>query len=354
MSDTTTGRLLALLSLLQTSREWPGPELAHRLEVTQRTVRNDVHRLRDLGYPVKATRGAAGGYRLAAGAAMPPLLFDDDEAVAVAVSLITARGDGVAGLEESSKRAIIKLQQVLPRRLASRVDAFGATVLRADPHSALHGDRRPLDQPDRQVDSRVLAVLAAAARNHEMVGFGYGDHDATHSNRRVEPYRLVSMGTRWYHLAFDVQRQDWRTFRIDRMSEVRPMGHRFVERELPTSDVAAYVAERTQQVRMKVSGTVIVHAPAEEVRELVGAWRYSAIEPLDEFSCRLGVGGTSLESLAFWLGVLGADFEVVDSPELAGAVRRLGQRYARAVDADTMFGSAVSAVDPYRRHGHPN
>lgn len=327
----TTGRLLTLLSLLQTPREWPGPELAQRLEVSERTVRNDVQRLRDLGYPVQATRGADGGYRLAAGAAMPPLLLDDEEAVAIAVSLRTAGGLAVAGLEESALRALTKLQQVLPARLASRVDAFGATLLRAEPRRGRPGGRARSGPGEGLVDGGLLAALAAAARDHEIVRFAYVDHGDSRSERRVEPYRLVSTGRRWYHLAFDVDRRDWRTFRVDRMQEVRPVGHRFRERELPARDVGAYVAARTHRARMRVRATVIVHAPADVVRERVGWWGDSMIEPLDGSRCRLGVGGRSLENLAFWLGVLDADFEVVDSPELADAVRRLAERYARAV-----------------------
>jgi predicted DNA-binding transcriptional regulator YafY len=326
----TAGRLLTLLSLLQMPHDWSGPELARRLEVSERTVRNDVQRLRDLGYPVRATRGAVGGYRLAAGTAMPPLLLDDEEAVAIAVSLRSANDGTVAGLEQSSHSALIKLQQVLPARLAARVDAFRATMLRVGPRILRYGHRSS-ERLGGQVDGAVLAMLAAAGRDREIVRFAYVDHGDVRSERRIEPYRLVSMGQRWYHVAFDVRRQDWRTFRVDRMDDVRSVGHRFRERELPTQDVAAYVAARTHQVQMRVRGTVIVRAPIEVVREHVGWWGDGTVEELDDSSCRLGVGGTSPESLAFWLGVMDADFEIVDSPELAEAVRRLAQRYARAV-----------------------
>jgi predicted DNA-binding transcriptional regulator YafY len=315
----TSGRLLQLLSLLQTPREWPGPELAHRLGVTTRTVRNDVERLRQLGYPVQATRGAIGGYRLSAGAAMPPLLLDDDEAVAIAVSLRTASGGAVDGLEETALRALTKLQQVLPQRLGRRVDALQSHTVR------VAGRRR---SPD--VDGKLLAMIAAAARDREIVRFRYSDHSGSASERRIEPYRLVNWGSRWYLVAFDVERADWRTFRVDRMSETRSVGHRFTLRPLPADDIAGYVAAKTRQVQRKVTGTVVVHAPATEVARRMGAWAEGSIEPVGDDRCLMKLGGRSVEDIAFWLGVLDTDFEVVDSPELSAAVSRIAQRYARA------------------------
>ncbi|MCW2758619.1 MAG: hypothetical protein JWO46_2365, partial [Nocardioidaceae bacterium] len=238
----TSGRLLTLLSLLQTPREWPGPELADRLGVTTRTIRNDVDRLRGLGYPVEATRGNIGGYKLAAGTAMPPLLLEDDEAVAIAVSLSTTSGGSVTGIEESALRALTKLMQVLPKRLGGRVDALQAHTVRAT---------APRRQPT--VDGTLLTQLAAAARDREVVRFGYSDHAGSGTERKVEPYRLVSWGGRWYFVAFDLDRDDWRTFRVDRVGEVRGIGHRFKLRDLPAEDIAAYVASKTRQVQMKVT-----------------------------------------------------------------------------------------------------
>ena len=316
----TSGRLLTLLSLLQTPREWPGPELAARLGVTQRTVRNDIERLRRLGYPVLATRGSIGGYRLSAGTAMPPLLLDDEEAVAIAVALGSASGGAVEGLEETALRALTKLMQVLPKRLGGRVDALQAHTLR------VAGRRRGPD-----IDGKLLALLAGAARDREVTRFGYSDHAGSGSERRVEPYRLVNWGRRWYLVAFDLERDDWRTFRLDRMSETRSVGHRFRLRELPAEDVAAYVASKTRQVQMKVSGRVVVHAPAALVEQRMGAWAQGSIEPLGEDLCRVQIGARSPEDIAFWLGALDADFEVDDSPELAAAVRRVAERYARAL-----------------------
>jgi predicted DNA-binding transcriptional regulator YafY len=315
----TSGRLLNLLSLLQTPREWPGPELARRLGVTTRTVRNDVERLRQLGYPVEATRGAIGGYRLSAGAAMPPLLLDDDEAVAIAVSLRTTTGGAIEGLEETALRALTKLQQVLPTRLGRRVDALQSHTVR------VAGQRR-----GPQVDGRMLALIAATARDREVMRFRYSDHAGSASERRVEPYRLVNWGRRWYLVAFDVERDDWRTFRVDRIAEPRSVGHRFTARPLPAEDIAGYVAAKTRQVQMKVRGRVIVQASAEQVEARMGAWSEGSIEPLGPDRCLLQLGGRSVEDIAFWLGILDTDFEVVDSPELAAAVKRVADRYTRA------------------------
>ena len=315
----TSGRLLQLLSLLQTPREWPGPELAQRLGVTERTVRNDIGRLRDLGYPVLATRGSIGGYRLSAGAAMPPLLLDDDEAVAIAVALSTASGGAVEGMEETALRALTKMLQVLPKRLSGRVDALQAHTVR------VAGRRR-----GPHVEGKLLALVAAAARDREVVRFAYSDHAGSATERRVEPYRLVNWGMRWYLVAFDLERDDWRTFRCDRMSQTRSVGHRFRLRELPAEDVAAYVASKTRQVQMKVTGRVVVHAPASVVEERMGPWTQGSIEPLGEDRCRVQIGARSPEDIAFWLGVLDADFEVEDPPDLAAAVRRISERYARA------------------------
>jgi len=315
----TSGRLLNLLSLLQTPREWPGPELARRLNVTVRTVRNDVDRLRQLGYPVHASRGAVGGYRLEAGTAMPPLLLDDDEAVAVAVSLRTASGGAIEGLEETALRALVKLQQVLPQRLGRRVDALQSHTVRVSARR-----RGP------QLDGRLLAMIAGTARDREIMRFQYSDYAGSATERRVEPYRLVNWGRRWYLVAFDLERNDWRTFRVDRITEPRSVGHRFTLRELPAEDIAAYVAAKTRQVQMKVRGRVIVHAAAERVESRMGGWNEGSIEPLSADRCLLQLGGRSVADIAFWLGVLDADFEVVDSPELAAAVKRVADRYTRA------------------------
>ncbi len=314
----TSGRLLKLLSLLQTPREWPGPELAARLEVSTRTIRNDVDRLRTLGYPVEATRGSVGGYKLSAGAAMPPLLLEDDEAVAIAVSLRTSAGGGVEGIEETSLRALTKLQQVLPQRLAHRVDALQSYTVRATPGSR-----------SGQIDAAVLGELAAAARDHEIVRFAYSDRSGAATERRVEPYRLVNIGRRWYLVAFDVLRDDWRMFRLDRMTEQRSVGHRFRDRPLPADDLAAWAAGKTRSSN-PFHATVIAHAPAAEIVAGMGAWAEGSVEALADDRCRVTFGSRSAADLANWLTFLRCDFEIVDSPELQVAVADLAGRFARA------------------------
>ena len=317
----TSARLLKLLSLLQTPREWPGPELATRLNVSTRTIRNDVERLRTLGYPVDATRGAVGGYRLGAGAAMPPLLLDDEEAVAIAVSLRTAAGGAIAGIEETALRALTKLQQVLPPRLGRRVDALQSYTLTAGGDPA---------RPQPTVDGAALALIAAACRDRERLRFGYQDHTRTDSSRTVEPHRLVNWGRRWYLLAWDVDRNDWRTFRMDRVSRPTGVGLRFTEREPPGGDAAAYVRQGTRTARWRFSARILVHAPAPVITEKIG-WVAESIELVDDESCLVKLGAESAETMALWLGFLGVDFEPVDSPELAAELGTLAARYTRAL-----------------------
>ncbi|MFE0148172.1 helix-turn-helix transcriptional regulator [Nonomuraea sp. NPDC059007] len=310
----TSARLLKLLSLLQAHKEWSGPELADRLQVSTRTVRNDVERLRTLGYPVHATPGVAGGYRLGAGAALPPLLLDDEEAVAVAVGLGRAAGGGVAGIEETSVRALAKLEQVLPSRLRRRVSALNT-----------HTVHIPGEAPS--VPPEVLTTLANAARDHERLRFDYVGHGGAVSRRDAEPYRLVHRRGRWYLMAWDVERADWRTFRVDRITlKVPATGPRFVPRELP-GDVAAYVEKGISTAMWEHTGTVLLHAPAERMRELgLGL----EIEPDGEERCLMRVGGDNLTGIAVWIGFLDVDFEVLDPPELATAVKALADRYGRA------------------------
>lgn len=314
----TSARLLRLLSLLQTPREWPGPELADRLGVSTRTIRNDVERLRSLGYPVDATRGAIGGYRLGAGAAMPPLLLDDEEAVAIAVSLRTAAGGAIAGIEETALRALTKLQQVLPNRLSRRVDALQSYTV-----SVGGAHRGPT------VDGATLALLAAGCRDRERLRFGYLDHSGTSTSRAVEPHRLVNWGRRWYLVAWDLDRDDWRTFRVDRIEAPTAVGLRFAERESPGGDAAAYVRQGSRTAQWKFMARLLVHAPASVISEKLGPAAES-VEILDDESCFVSIGAASASSMAPWLGFLGADFEVIDSPELTTELRALADRYTRA------------------------
>jgi predicted DNA-binding transcriptional regulator YafY len=316
MTLRTSARLLRLLSLLQARADWPGPELAERLGVTTRTVRYDVERLRDLGYPVHATPGVAGGYRLGAGAALPPLLLDDDEAVAVAVGLRAAAAAGVGGIEESSLRALVKLEQVLPSRLRHRLDALLAATVEL-----------PATGPT--VDAGVLAALAAACRDHQRLGFDYRDHDGSASVRTVEPHRLVHDRRRWYLVAWDTERGDWRSFRADRIAPRVPTGPRFAPREPPGGDLTGWLQRGLGRATWRFHARVTVRAPATAIAGRLPP--AVAIEPLDESSCAVEVGSDTPEMLALYLGMLGADFVVHEPPELVERLLALAVRYRRAV-----------------------
>ncbi|MBE1532755.1 helix-turn-helix transcriptional regulator [Actinomadura algeriensis] len=316
MTD-TPGRLLTLLSLLQTPREWPGGELAGRLGVSARTVRRDVDRLRGLGYPIEGTTGPDGGYRLVAGTAMPPLLLDDEEAVAIAVGLRTAAGNAVAGLGDAAARALAKLEQVLPARLRRRVGVLNAATV-----------AMPVAGGPR-VDPDVLAVTAAAIANTEPLRFAYTSADGTETRRRVEPYRLVAAGRRWYLLAHDTDRDDWRVFRADRITGPSPTGQRFAPREVPGGDAVAFVTDRMYALAPVHTATVTLRAPAEEVRVGLGA-EPGDVTPLDGTSCRLETYADTLPWLAARLLMLGCEFTVHDPPELVEHLRDLGARATRA------------------------
>ena len=315
----TSARLLRLLSLLQSRRDWTGAELAARLGVTTRTVRNDVDRLRGLGYPVRARPGVAGGYRLGAGGSLPPLLLDDEEAVAVAIGLRTAASGSVAGIEETSARALAKLQQLLPSRLRHRVSAFGSHAL-------------PMPAPGPQVDMDVLTLIAGACRDHEQLRFDYRSHSGAGSRRAVEPYRLLNDRRRWYLLAWDVDRAAWRTFRVDRIEPRTPTGPRFTPRALPPEDeVAAQVARGIGEATWRYRARVVVHAPAQHVRARLPI--PVEVRALGHDRCTFEPGSDHPQMLALYLGMLDADFELVDAPELVAALRELARRYQRAADA---------------------
>jgi predicted DNA-binding transcriptional regulator YafY len=316
---TTSARLLELLSLLQARRDWSGAVLADRLEVSERTVRRDVERLRALGYPVESLSGPAGGYRLRAGAAMPPLVLDDDEAIAIAVGLRTAARASVTGIEESAVRALVKLEQVLPSHLRRRVQALGAAT-------ATLPARGPM------VDPGCLTVLAAACRDHERVRFAYRDRDGATSRREVEPHALVNLGARWYLVAWDRAREGWRTFRVDRVTDPAPAGARFAERPLPASDAAAFVAETLQAAPSRYEARVRLHAPATAFARR--PWLWGTIEPLDERTCLYRTSDDHLDWLALRIGMLGVDFDVEHPPELAAHLRGMAGRLARAAGGD--------------------
>jgi len=314
----TSERLLRLLSLLQARRDWPGADLASRLDVDVRTVRRDVERLRSLGYPVHATPGVAGGYRLGAGAALPPLLLDDDEAVAVAVGLRTAANGTVSGIEETSLRALAKLEQVLPARLRPRVGALHAATLSL-------GGGGPV------IDAEVLTAIAAACRDHERLRFGYGDAQGADTSRSVEPLRLVHTGRRWYLVAFDLDRQDWRTFRVDRIDGVPAASFRFTPRELPADDLAAYVSRSISTAPYSHQFVVRVSAPAAVLAQRVPP-TVATVEEIDEHSCRVRTGSNNLDVVPFYLAQWGYDFVVEEAPPgLVERLRLVADRLARAV-----------------------
>ncbi|MFC7544946.1 helix-turn-helix transcriptional regulator [Plantactinospora sp. GCM10030261] len=316
----TSARLLKLLSLLQARRDWSGADLAVRLDVSERTVRRDVERLRDLGYPVHASRGTDGGYRLGAGAAMPPLLLDDDEAVAVVVGLRTAARSPVTGIEEASVRALAKLDQVLPPRLRQRVGAVADYTVPIPP-----------DAPAPAIEPAVLTTLASACRDRERVRFDYRAHAGTATVRTVEPYRLVTWGRKWYLVGWDTERGDWRTFRVDRIEPRTPTGPRFAPRELPEGgNLAAYVARGVSGAGFRFRAQVTVYAPAEVIADRINP-AVGVVEAVDERTCVLSCGADSVDTLAVYLGLLDADFEVATPAELVARLGVLAARYHRAV-----------------------
>jgi predicted DNA-binding transcriptional regulator YafY len=324
----TSGRLLALLSLLQARRDWPGALLADRLGVSPRTVRRDVDRLRELGYPVNATKGPDGGYRLEAGADLPPLLFDDEQAVAVAIALRTG---AIPGAEEGALRALATIRQVMPARLRARLDALEVTTV-----------RRRARNDEATVEPDALLALGSACQACEVVRFDYeggtmaavGEGDAAfRPPRRVEPHHLVTSEGRWYLVAFDLDRDDWRIFRVDRMTLRTGSGPRFVRREVPGGDVAAFVGARMSGPPSPVHGEMVLHARAADVAPWIGA--QGLCEPLPDVDgaprCRVVLGSWSWGGLAGRLGVFDVPFEVVGPPELVEATRELAGRYTAAV-----------------------
>lgn len=316
----TSVRMLRLLALLQARREWSGAELAERLDVTTRTVRNDIERLRILGYRVSSSRGVAGGYRLAAGSALPPLLLDDDEAVAVAVGLRAAAAGSVTGIEEASLRALAKLEQTLPSRLRGRVDALrGSTV------SAARGGPT--------VDAAVLEAIAAACHDHQRLRFDYEAADGASSVRLVEPHGLVFTGHRWYLLAWDLDRDDWRSFRADRIVPRAPTARRFVPRDPPEGGAAAHVLRGLGSASWPVRARVRF---AVSQAELMGRLEPPAglVTPIDEHSCLVETGSNTLHDIAVYLGRLDLPFTVVEPPELREVVAGLAARFTAASAGD--------------------
>lgn len=321
----TTSRLLALLSLLQSRRDWPGPLLAERLAISPRTVRRDVDRLRDLGYPIAAVKGPDGGYRLEAGSDLPPLLFDEDQAVAIAIALRMATMSG-AGIEDSAVRALSTVRQVMPNRLRRRIDSLEVTALRS-----------PSSGAQAEVASETLAAIGSAIHACELLRFDYkstseGEAGESTLQRSVQPHHLLSSGGRWYLVSWDPDRDDWRIFRVDRIDLKSPTGVRFTPREVPGGDLHTFVSSRFRgsldlSGEWPCRGEVILDRPAGEVRPYVGD---GIVEALDSARCRVILGAWSWPALAAAFGKFDAGVEVVGPAELVDAFNMLALRYARA------------------------
>ena len=322
----TSSRTLRLLSLLQSRRHWGGDDLAERLGVSVRTLRRDIDRLRELGYPVQAQRGVDGGYALAPGASLPPLVLDDDEAVALAAGLSAAAATGVAGLAEPSVRALAKVIPVMPTRLRRRVDALRAVTV--------PGSWSGAPRADDDVEPEVLTVLALACRDGERLRFDYTTADGTRTDRCVEPFRLVPLGRRWYLVAWDPARGDWRVFRLDRVTSPRGTGGRFAPRRLPADDAAAFVRGRISRGSEGYRVEVVFAASAAEVRRRVDWWL--SAEDEGEGRCRVRLDVDDLAWAATALGLVDAEFTVVAPPELSTTLRALAARFTTAsrTDAD--------------------
>lgn len=315
----SSARTLQLLALLQTHRHWSGERLAERLEVSVRTVRRDVDRLRELGYPVRASPGVDGGYQLEPGAVLPPLVLDDDEAVAIAIGLDLAAHTAMAGIDESSVRALSKLATVMPRRLTEQVEAIG----RATVSPAWGTSSGP-------VDTAVLVRLAALCRDSERASFPYVAADGTPSERTVEPVRLVRLGQRWYLVAYDLDRHDWRSFRLDRMRTPHGTGDRFLPRALPTDDLVAFVRDGVGGAQPAYEVEAVVDAGAEAVRARVGRW--STVVEVDDERCTVRMTTDALPWAALVLGTCGAEFRVLSPPELVPLLGDWARRFAAAAE----------------------
>jgi len=328
----TSSRALRLLSLLQNHRFWPGAELAGRLGVSPRTLRRDVDRLRELGYPVTAHPGVDGGYQLASGAALPPLVLDDDEAVAVAASLRLAATGGITvgpaaadTATEALARTLAKVTQVMPARLRRRAEAVAAMTETASWDPARAGQTA--------IDSDALAAAALACRDAERIRFGYVAANGERTERHVEPLRLVVLDRRWYLVGYDLTRNDWRSFRLDRLSGTpQPTGARFRPRTLPAADAADFVRRNIAAAPRAGTGTwqveAVVAAPAATVRERIGRW--AAVEEAGPGHCRVTMTTPDSDWPVIALGVAGADFQLLSPPELAGRIADWGARFSRA------------------------
>lgn len=319
----TTSRALDLLSMLQSHRQWSGAELAERIQVTGRTLRRDVERLRELGYRIDATRGSAGGYRLVAGSRLPPLLLNDDEAVTIAIGLRTAATQGIVDGEQTSLSALAKFEQVLPSGLRERVNALVDYV-------------RPQTSRTEPVSSELLGQLALACRDHERVRFHYVSVNAVESSRRVDPHSLVAADRHWFLVCWDLDRDNWRTFRVDRVSQLLRTGVRFSAHKLPAADAAEFVAGAAASVRKRFAADVIIRLPIESMRERFGVWAKDAVA-VDDASTRWPISGESFETMLYsimWVPA-GVQYELRGSPEFLAFAREAAERMRAAVPADS-------------------
>ncbi len=308
----SAGRLLKLLGLLQRRTAWSGADLAERLEVDARTLRRDVDRLRLLGYQIKGTPGAGGGYRLAGGTDVPPLLFEDDEAMAVAVVLGVSATAAVPGIERGSLAALAKLDRLLPPRLRAQLTALRAATV-------------PLVSRTEVVSTECLVQLAQACDSRQRVTFSYDAQDGRRSERRVEPHRLVATDRRWYLVAHDLERDGWRTFRVDRIAGLEVTGHTFVPR--PLADPARLVAEGLTTARYAHQAVILVTAPLEEAARLISP--YTGVLEEDGDHTRVQLGFDDFDWVTGYLIGLGLEFEVIEPDELRRHISALGERLSR-------------------------
>ncbi len=315
MLDTSI-RLLRLLTLLQARRYWSGPDLARRLDVTARTLRRDIDRLRSLGYPVQSSSGPAGGYSLGAGATLPPLMLEDDELLAVVLGLRLAAISTGSGMEESGLRALAKLEQVMPTRLRRRV-------------RGLHGAVAPLVMSAPVVDAGRLSVLANACRDQVGITFGYETRDGRRDRRDVQPHALVSTGSRWYLVSWDRGRNDWRTFRVDRIDGRITTGARFLPRPIPGGDAAAFVSRSVSTSQYAVQARLILNAPAERMKQYISPLA-GQLSPIGPDRCLLECGADAAEWIAAHLAAFEVDFAVLEPPDLRTRLRRMASRLSRA------------------------
>lgn len=313
----SSARLLRVLSLLQTRSHWAGPELAERLAVNPRTLRRDIDRLRQLGYPVHASSGVAGGYAMRAGLSLPPLLLDDEEALAVAIALQIAAAGTVSGVEEASLRALVKLEQVMPARLRRRTNALRSAIV-------------PLQRIGPTIAAGVLATLATACRDQLRLSFHYRDLRGQASVRTVEPQGLVHTGNHWYLVAWDPARDDWRTFRIDRVQGAARTGPHFAPRAAPAGDLRAYVSGALAGVHQGDEARVVLHRPREVMLRTIPP-SAATLEPIDDARCLMRCGAAQLEVLVYWLMALNVEFDVLAPPALKERLRLASELVQRSL-----------------------